>query len=86
MGIDPSNLPEQINDEPIDKDSYLVRDLPCYQIASIDTKELLEHTNNCLFYKGSRIAAQKQGSGKYVLYIKSSFKKRCKSTKQIYKF
>jgi len=62
-GIDPSNLPEQINDEPIDKDSYLVRDLPCYQIASIDTKELLEHTNNCLFYKGSRIAAQKQGSG-----------------------
>ena len=69
---------------PIDKDSYLVRDLPCYQIASIDTKELLEKTNNCFFYKGARIAAQKQGSGKY--YVKSLFKKKkqllrlCKST------
>ena len=57
-------MPEEINEVPIDKDSYLVRDLAFYQIAAIDTKELIESTDNNLFYKGARIAAHKKDLGK----------------------
>jgi len=62
-GIHASKLPEEINEVPIDKDSYLVRDLAFYQIAAIDTKELIESTDNNLFYKGARIAAHKKDLG-----------------------